>query len=84
MYPVGHTAVVHCAPFSYSGSGGMTQRSSCISESHSSSFAPFTSAVLLLHPRACGRGEHCLLCCLTEAHFPSLLCSLGSGFWRKG
>lgn len=84
IYPVGHTAVVHCAPFSYSGSGGMIQRSSCVSESHSSSCAPFTSAALLLRPRVCGRGEPCLLCCFTEAHFPSLVCYLGQGFLNKG
>lgn len=54
MYPVGHTAVVHHALFSYSESGAMSQRNSSMSESLSSSFASFTSAVVLLHPCVCG------------------------------
>lgn len=76
MYPVGHSAVVHCALFSYSGSGGITQRNSCIFESLSSSFAPFTSAVLL-HPCVCGSTAH-------TAVLPKLIAPHWCAVWGRG
>lgn len=49
MYPVGYTAFAQSAPFSYSGSGEVTQRNSCISESHSCSSAALSSAAVLMY-----------------------------------
>lgn len=76
MYPAGYTDAVQSAPFSYSGSSGVTQQNSCVLE-------------FLLHspcsyPCVRRKGEHCFLCCLTEADFPSLVWDLGHRFLGKG
>lgn len=78
MFPVGSTAVVQSALFSYSGPGRVTQRSSCISKSQSPSFALLTSAAILMYV-----GKKSTVCCPTEAHFPSLVWGFGHGFLAK-
>lgn len=73
---------MHYALFNSSGSCGMTQRNSCISESLIFSFAPSTSAVLLLHPPVCGSTARSAV--LPKLIAPHWCAVLGRGFRVNG